>query len=47
MAGPWFTVQESGDNWQQLGHIWISNGKDDCQGDVEIKIEMERGHEDS
>lgn len=47
MAGPWFTVQRDGDDWHELGGIWISNGKSDSQGQVEIKIEMERGNDDS
>ena len=47
MAGPWFTVHQEGQGWQELGHIWISNGDDDCQGQVEIKIEMERRDNDS
>ena len=41
MAGPWFTVHKSGDDWQELGHVWISNGEDDCQGKIEIKVELE------
>ena len=47
MAGPWFTVQKSQDDWQRLEHIWISNGSDDCQGFVEIKVELERDDENS
>ena len=47
MAGPWFAVHRNGDDWQKLGQAWISNGEHDCQGRVEIKIEMERGDEDS
>ncbi|MDG1872878.1 MAG: hypothetical protein P8J27_03140 [Mariniblastus sp.] len=49
VAGPWFTVHKNGEDWQRLGHIWISNGDTDCQGHVEIKIEMIRGedYEDS
>ncbi len=26
MAGPWFTVHRSGDDWQTLEKIWLSNG---------------------
>lgn len=40
MAGPWFTVHENGDDWQRLDSIWISNGETDCQGVVEMKIEL-------
>ncbi|MCG8587549.1 MAG: hypothetical protein MI757_22815 [Pirellulales bacterium] len=41
MAGPWFTVHKSGDDWQELGRVWISNGEEDCIGRIEIRIEME------
>lgn len=34
-------VQETGDDWQQLSDIWISNGEHDCQGKIEIKITWE------
>ena len=47
MAGPWFTVQESGNDWQRLEHIWISNGQQDCEGHVEIKVELEVADERS
>ena len=40
VAGPWFTVQRSGDDWQELGQIWISNGHEDCKGRIEIRIEL-------
>ena len=43
MAGPWFTVQESGSQWQKLGQVWISNGDKDCKGQIEIKLEMTTG----
>ena len=45
MAGPWFTVQQCDDRWQRLEHIWISDGTDDCEGFVEIKIELELDNE--
>jgi hypothetical protein len=41
VAGPWFTVQKSGDDWQELGHVWISNGQQDCMGRIEIRLELE------
>jgi peptidyl-tRNA hydrolase len=40
VAGPWFTVQASGADWQKLEHIWISNGQQDIEGHVEIKVEL-------
>ena len=45
MAGPWFTVQKSGNDWQKLGQVWISNGDKDCKGQIEIKVEMAKGGE--
>lgn len=41
MAGPWFTVQESGSDWQELGRVWISDGQQDCMGRIEIRLELE------
>jgi len=45
VAGPWFTVHKNGEGWQELGQVWISNGKDDSRGQIEIKIEMIRSNE--
>jgi hypothetical protein len=41
VAGPWFAVHRSGDDWQDLGQVWISNGRQDCQGRIQIRIELE------
>jgi len=41
VAGPWFTVQKDGNDWTKLEDIWFSNGENDCQGHVEIKVEFE------
>ena len=41
MAGPWFTVHENGGDWQRLDSIWISDGETDCEGVIEIKLELE------
>jgi hypothetical protein len=41
VAGPWFTVHKSGDDWQELGRVWISNGHEDCIGRIEIRVEIE------
>lgn len=46
MAGPWFTVHESGSDWQELGTVWISNGTRDCQGVIEIKVQLEQNDEE-
>ncbi len=47
MAGPWFTVQRDGEGWQKLGHVWISDGAQDCQGEIEVKVELERFDDES
>lgn len=41
MAGPWFTVQRSGDDWQVLDKIWISNGTKNDRARVEQRVELE------
>ena len=41
VAGPWFTVRESGDDWHTLDTIWISNGKTDDRARVELRLELE------
>ena len=40
MAGPWFTILESGDEWKEISQIWISNGHDDCKGRIEVRIRL-------
>ena len=47
MGGPWFAVHESGNDWQRLGSVWISNGDTDCQGVAEFKVEFVRKQDDS
>ena len=46
MAGPWFTVRESGDDWQTLDTIWISNGNTNDRARVEIRLELEEAADD-
>ena len=41
MAGPWFTVHRSGGDWKELEQIWVSNGKQDCKGRIEARLELE------
>ena len=40
MAGPWFTVHHSEGDWKKLDQIWISNGKEDCRGQIEMRITL-------
>ncbi len=41
MAGPWFTVRQSADDWHTLDTIWISNGKRNHHAKVQIRLELE------
>lgn len=41
MAGPWFTVQRTADDWHVLDTIWLSNGKTNDRGRVELRVELE------
>jgi len=47
VAGPWFAVHQSGSDWQKLDQVWISNGDEDCQGQIEIRIELEESDDNS
>jgi hypothetical protein len=38
VAGPWFTVQESGTYWEDFDVIWISNGEDHDRVRVEMRV---------
>ncbi|MEQ9408461.1 MAG: hypothetical protein RIK87_12075 [Fuerstiella sp.] len=39
MAGPWFTVQNSGD-WQRLDTIWVSDGSSNVSAHLEMKARL-------
>ena len=41
MAGPWFMVEKSGNDWHRLDTIWISNGRSNDTAHVEIRVELE------
>ncbi len=41
MAGPWFTVQESGTTWQTIDTFWISNGREHEKVRLEIRTQLE------
>ncbi len=47
MAGPWFTVHRSGDDWQLLDRIWISDGGKNARARVEAKVELEPINDDT
>ena len=40
MAGPWFSVQKSGDDWKLLETIWISDGTKTIRARVEYRVEL-------
>jgi len=37
-AGPWFTVRNSGDDFEKLGQLWLSNGKQDGMAWLEYRV---------
>lgn len=41
MGGPWFTVLESGDDWQHVDSLWISDGARERTVRVEIRVRLE------
>jgi hypothetical protein len=47
VGGPWFTVQESGSDWQTLDEIWISNGNTNDRARIELRLEFEEKHHES
>jgi len=40
VAGPWFAVHQNEGDWQRLDSIWISDGETDCEGVIEVKLEL-------
>ena len=43
VAGPWFTVVESGAEWQDVEAIWVSDGAKDMKGRVQLRVELVAG----
>ena len=41
MAGPWFTVLESGADWREVGRIWVANGETHEAVRVELRVTLE------
>ena len=41
MAGPWFTVRESGSEWQELGRVWLSDGAHDGGASLQYRVRLE------
>ena len=46
MAGPWFTVRQSGADFAKLGELWISNGKTSERAVFEYKVRFDDVAED-
>jgi hypothetical protein len=44
VAGPWFTVQKSGSDWQLMETIWISNAGKTAKARAELRVELEEPH---
>lgn len=38
VAGPWFTVRKHLSGFQKLGDVWLSDGKKDQRGHIELKV---------
>lgn len=41
MAGPWFTVQQTGSDWHTVENVWISNGEKTDNVQVQIRLELQ------
>jgi hypothetical protein len=42
VAGPWFTVQETGADWETLETFWLSDGgNEQTRVRVDIKLRLE------
>lgn len=41
VAGPWFTVERSGGEWEPIDTVWLSDGERTVEAHVEIKMELE------
>jgi hypothetical protein len=40
VAGPWFTVTQSGDDWKQVAELYLTDGSKTVMARVEYKIEL-------
>lgn len=40
VAGPWFAVMKSGDDWKFLETIWLTDGEKSIHARVEYKVEL-------
>jgi hypothetical protein len=39
-AGPWFTVFEESNQWNELGTIWLANGKQNRRAYVQYRVQL-------
>lgn len=43
VAGPWFTVTKSGDDWKQVAELYLTDGARTVKARVEYKMEIADG----
>ena len=41
MAGPWFTVRHTDDDWTTLDSLWLSNGRVDDKARVDVRVRLD------
>lgn len=42
MAGPWFAVTTSGNEWQDMETTWVSNGTEHEPVRVQFRVELDK-----
>ena len=45
MGGPWFTVAESGEQWNVIDNLWISNGDEHERARLMIRVQLDEVRE--
>ena len=42
VAGPWFTVRQSGSDWEDFGQVWLSDGgNEDGVAMLQLKLTLQ------
>ena len=39
-AGPWFTVQQTGSDWETIDTVWLSDGAEQTRVQVQIRMRL-------
>jgi len=47
VAGPWFTVMKSGDDWKFLEDIRLTDGEHQVRARVEYRVELDEPNPDA